>query len=225
MDELRKAIDERRPVRLVAYSVSPAIEGKIKEILHLHLSLHRCEVLHDSLYTAIKELLINAVKANYKNIYFENYSPKNNLSGKFDYATALELFKLELARNEGSYLADIAKRKNLNAEIVWRLFGETLSVYVINPVSMTDIELRNVQKKLAFARNCTDISEYFMIEEEDENQEGAGLGLILIMMILKSLGGGEENLSIKSANGKTVAALTIPLTESTLSHYRRQTAH
>ena len=224
MNELVNAIREHKAVRLVAYSVSPAIEDKVKEILLLLLEPFHCEELRNSLYTAIKELLINAVKANYKSIYFENYSPKNSASSMINYTTALELFKLELAREEGNYLAQIAMKSNINAEIIWKLDGDMLHVLIANPVTMTDIEMSMVQKKLTFARGCTDISEYFIEEEEDPNAEGAGLGLILVIMILKSLGGGEELFSIRSHNGKTIASISIPLTMKTLEQYRMHIA-
>ncbi|HQP49091.1 MAG TPA: hypothetical protein PKX12_10205 [Spirochaetota bacterium] len=221
MIEFGEAIRSRKPVRLVAYSVSPKIELAVKRVLYSCLKETGCEVLHDSLYTAVKELLINAVKANYKNIYFENYSSKNKAEEIVSYNTALELFKLELERDEGTYLSNMARERNMNAEIVWRHIGENMRVDVINPVSMTELEIHNVQKKLDFARRCDDIREYFMNEEDDPNQEGAGLGLILIMMILKSLGGGDENFKIFSENGKTVATLIVPMTEKTLTHYRK----
>lgn len=221
MSRLEQAIQGSRPVRLVAYSVSPRVESAIKEILYSYLITDGCEVLHDSLYTAVKELLINAVKANYKNIYFENYSSKNNAEAIVDYNTALELFKLELGRDEGTYLSNMAKSRNMNAEIIWRKTGTQMRIDVINPVSMTGLEIQNVQKKLDFARRCVDISEYFLNETADPNQEGAGLGLILIMMILKSLGGSDENFYITSENGKTTATLIVSLTEVTLTQYRR----
>ncbi|HON77903.1 MAG TPA: hypothetical protein PK544_05395 [Spirochaetota bacterium] len=221
MKGLEQAIVSSKPVRLVAYSVSPVIESALKKILFTYLKAQGCEVLHDSLYTAVKELLINAIKANYKNIYFENYSSKNKAEEIIGYNTALELFKLELGRDEGTYLSNIARNRNMNAEIIWRQTGEQMRVDVVNPVSMTELEIQNVRKKMDFARRCVDISEYFLNEEDDPNQEGAGLGLILIMMILKSLGGGDENFFINSGDGKTTATLIVPLTEATLAQYQK----
>ncbi|HPA72307.1 MAG: hypothetical protein KBA61_02265 [Spirochaetes bacterium] len=223
MDRVAEAVKNGKQVKLIAYSVSPRIEARLKDVLRLYLEHHRCDVLHDTLYTAIKELLINATKANYKNIFFENYNTRNRAENVIDYQTSLKLFRLEMSREGAQYLTRLSRLKDLKAEVLFRMEGESLVVKVANPAGMTEIEMGNVNRKLEFARGCHDITEYFDSQEDDPHQEGAGLGLILIAMIARSLGMGERGFRVMSGNGQTVASLEVPLTETTLTNFRTST--
>ncbi|HXK66296.1 MAG TPA: hypothetical protein PK348_08525, partial [Spirochaetota bacterium] len=66
-----EAINLNKPIIIKAYSVSESIEHYIKLVLAKILQKHNCEVLLIPLYTSVKELVVNAVKANHKFIYFE----------------------------------------------------------------------------------------------------------------------------------------------------------
>ena len=217
--DIVRALNMNRKVRVEAYSVSDKVEDRIKEVLSSCLTGTGCEEIHGPLYTVIKELLINAVKANYKNIYFENYDPGKS-SALLSYETALKLFKLEMGRDQAAHFERKAREKDIRADVVFARNDGLLHVHVANPASMTDIELTNVQKKLAYARKCQDISEYFLEEEEDPHKEGAGLGLILIIMVLKSLGLRPSDFIIESGHHGTVACFSIPLDVGTMSSFR-----
>lgn len=196
---------------VVAYAITDDVENQLKGILSEILEEHRCPDLFAPVYTSVKELIINAIKANYKNIFFENYSPQSGLHKSFDYHTGLQLFQLEMNRENASYLEQIARSGDIKAEIALWASDDMLHVEVANPVTMTDIELHNVKKKLADAESCRDIAEYFLRNIDDPLREGAGLGLILIAMMLKSLSAPADSLSITSEENRTTAYLRIPL--------------
>jgi hypothetical protein len=196
---------------VVAYAITDDVENRVKGILSEILEEHHCPDLFAPVYTSVKELLINAIKANYKNIFFENYSPRSGLHKTFDYHTGLQLFQLEMNRENANYLERIARNEDIKAEIALWAADDVLHVEVINPVTMTDIELHNVKKKLSDAESCRDIAEYFIRNIDDPLREGAGLGLILIVMMLKSLGAPTESLAISSNMNRTTAYLRIPI--------------
>ncbi len=197
--------------RVATYSISEDMENEVRGILHCILNDYNCEDLFAPIYTSVKELIINAIKANYKNIYFENYSSKSNLHRALKYETALQLFQLELNRENAGYLERIARSEDIKAEIALWTSEDFLHVEVVNPVMMTEIELTNVKKKLYDAESCGDIAEYFLRNIDDPMREGAGLGLILITMMLKSLQAPSDSLSISSDENRTTAHLRIPL--------------
>lgn len=223
MKRVEKGIDQNKDIRIIAYSVNPGIEHKVKAVLSYVLKKHGCDILLSPIYTCVKELLINAIKANYKNIYFENYALKNKSEHVINYETAMKLFKLEIRKEEARYLSRMARKKGLKAEILLQQVRDNLRIAIFNPVIMTSTEMQTVIKKLKDAEKCSDITEYLLNNEDDPNVEGAGLGLILISMILKSLGIGQTSLSVRSVRNQTVASLSIPLTRRTLQHYERNT--
>ena len=196
-----------------AYAITDDVENQVKDIISHILREHRCPDLFAPIYTSVKELIINAIKANYKNIFFENYSPRSGLEKLFDYKTGLQLFQLELNRENAGYLERIARREEIKAEITLWAKDDILHVEVANPVMMTEIELNNVKKKLSDAESCRDIAEYFLHNIDDPLREGAGLGLILIMMMLKSLSAPEDSLAISSEGNRTTAYLKVPLAQ------------
>jgi hypothetical protein len=200
-----------KKVRIVAYSVSDDVEIQIKETLFKILTIRDLEDLFAPIFTCVKELIINAIKANFKNIYFENYVPMSNYQNVIAYETALQLFQLEMNREDAKHFGNIAREDDIKAEIeIWTV-EDVLHVIVTNPVKMTETEYKKVKQKLKDAENCRDLADYFLKNLNDPYREGAGLGLILIMMVLKSLQAPKDSLVILSENNKTTAYLKIPL--------------
>ena len=129
-----------------------------------------------------------------------------------------------MSYQEAKNFERIARQKDIRAEVIFHLDNSDFTVEVHNPVPMTDMELQTVQKKLHDARECDDITDYFLMSEDDPNKEGAGLGLVLISMIIKSLGIPESSFFISRFDSSTVASLSVPLTPQTLEHFRNNTA-
>jgi hypothetical protein len=196
---------------VVAYSISDDVELQVRAILHDILEIHNCQDLLAPIYTSVKELIINAIKANFKNIYFEDYAPKNKSDEMIKYETALQLFQLEMSRENARNLERIARKQGIKAEIDFWTVENMLHVIVSNPVRMTEMELNNIKQKLVDAEQCVDLADYFLQNIDDPHREGAGLGLILIMMMLKSLQAPKDSLVIMSDDEKTRAYLKIPL--------------
>jgi hypothetical protein len=200
-----------KKIHIVAYSVSDDVETQTKETLFNILAIRDLEDLLAPVYTCVKELIINAIKANFKNIYFENYVPMSNYQNVIAYETALQLFQLEMNREDAKHFGDIAREDDIKAEIdIWTV-EDVLHVIVTNPVKMTETEYKKVKQKLNDAENCRDLADYFLKNMNDPYREGAGLGLILIMMVLKSLQAPKDSLIILSQDNKTTAYLKIPL--------------
>ncbi len=197
--------------RVVAYSISDDVEIKLRRIILQILESYNCTDLMSPIFTSVKELIINAIKANFKNIYFEDYAPKNKSNEIIEYETALQLFNLEMSSDNTTYFEKFARKDDMKAEIELWTDEKTLHVQVANPVKMTDTELQNVKKKLLDAENCKDLADYCIKNINDPHREGAGLGLILIMMMLKSLQAPSDSLVITTEQNKTVAYLKIPL--------------
>jgi hypothetical protein len=211
---LDEAINQNKRIKILAYSVSDYVELRMKQVLDLIFKKYKKPEMVPPVYTCLKELLINAVKANFKNIYFEGYSSKNSSESIIDYELALKLFKLELSRENAQHLERLARRYDMKAEVSIQIMDNKLHIMVKNPVEMTEREKNNVRYKLECGNRYNDITEYFA-ENDDENvteaDEGAGLGIILISLMLKSMGAGNRDFVITSENKQTTALLKIPL--------------
>ncbi|MBN1534666.1 MAG: hypothetical protein JXA20_18495 [Spirochaetes bacterium] len=209
--EIQKAIDSNKKICILAYSVTDAIEQKLHLVLERILYKYDHPKLISPIYTCVKELLMNAVKANFKNIYFEDYQPQTTGDSALDYQLALKLFKLEMSRENAGYLEQLARKWNIHVKIFFWVENHIMHVKVINPAQMTSQEINKVRQKLKEASECEDIAEYFIKADDDPEREGAGLGLVMISMMLKSLKLSHRNLIIATDKESTQATLIIPL--------------
>ena len=203
-----------------AYAVNDGTQEKIKEELLRILDHFGCGELLLPIFSCINELLVNAVKANYKNLYFENYAPRNKAMSIIPYDKALALFRLEMQHDGAEHLAELAREKGINASLDLHIDKGVLYITVINSSPMTDIETRNVLIKMRAVATNQEIAQYYTVNGEDPFNEGAGLGIIFIGMMLRNLGLSSESLSVTSDGVSTTASLSIPLTQETLSIYR-----
>jgi hypothetical protein len=201
------------------FAVNPGTQKSVKTALSNVLQYYGCEDLLLPIFTCINELLVNAVKANYKNIYFESYNRNNNLSTQLPYEKALDLFRFEISGEGAASLSRIAEEKGLHAVLRVSVLGGVMHVTVSNNSVMTEIERKNVAFKINAVQELEQMSDFFDMDDSDTN-EGAGLGIVLIGMMLKSLGLSVEYFNISPERDSTTATLTIPLNQHTLGAYR-----
>jgi hypothetical protein len=219
VEVLRRTIESRGRVRVSAYSITDEVERRLRMALNCCLDLFDGAALANPLYICLKELLVNAIKANYKYIFFEGYSGDGVEGSVLSYPEALKIFRMELSRSDIPYFDVLARRYDIKADVDFRLEEGTLIISVSNPVPMTGIESLNVAEKLREAARCRDLSEYFMSVNEDPNREGAGLGLVLVSMMMAGLGLGGKALSVETRPTHTVSELRIPMEASLLRRY------
>lgn len=206
------------------YDNNEQIKKEILEKLSFICDQHECSGIIMPVFTCINELIVNAVKANYKNLYFEKYAPCNNALDVIPYHKALQLFKLEMATNRIDYLVSMAKENGIIAGIEIIVDDkQNLKITVSNPSVMTKVEEQNIKRKRDFANKYNNLTEYFCEVESDPNKEGGGLGILFIIMVLKSFGLNDDRLKIFSENNKTYSLLQIPLIKETVINYLNNT--
>jgi hypothetical protein len=219
VESLRRTIESRGSIRISAYSITEEVERSLRMALQCCLDLFDGAPLANPLYICLKELLINAVKANYKYIFFEGYPGDGAEGSALSYPEALKIFRMELSRSDILYFDVLARRYDIKADVDFRIEKETLIISVSNPVPMTGIESLNVAEKLKEAARCRDLTEYFMKVNEDPNREGAGLGLVIVSMMMAGLGLGGKALSVETRHTHTVSELRIPMEASLVRRY------
>ncbi|MGL4369379.1 MAG: hypothetical protein ACRCUT_06885 [Spirochaetota bacterium] len=206
-------------VHFCAYSLDDSTQDIIKDSLERILSAHGCEEILIPVFSCIIELMINAVKANFKNIYFENYCPQNKSIKMIPYSTALELFRLEIQQDQ-KHLTRLARLYNKAVNLDMQAEEGILNVSVTNPSPMTDVEAKNVLRKMKDLESVKEITEYFISNADDPHHEGAGIGIVFVGLMLKGLGVPVRSLRISSAGRMTTARLSVPLNAKTVAAFR-----
>lgn len=153
-----------------------------------------------------RELIINAVKANSKRIYFK----KRNLdiSNPDDYESGMTSFK-DYMIEQMHQLPDELKESGYRVELNLRKDNEGFVIIIRNNTGLLPFEEERIKMRLDKAREYTDFSDIYMDIADDA--EGEGLGIPLTMLFLKNSGIGDQSFRIVSNGEITQSSFRIPL--------------
>lgn len=161
--------------------------------------------LRDFLLSVLKELIVNAVKANSKRLYF---SLKNlNLNDSEEYSHGMKEFKSYIL-DKKSEIEEELRNANLRVRICVKKNNSGLSFVVLNDCQMFQDEMQRVRERIEKAKQYNDFSEIY--EEICDDSEGEGLGLLLTVLFLKNAGINPNTLAIKSTTIGTQASFIVP---------------
>jgi hypothetical protein len=196
------------------FGISEEIERRLNYIITKIFSKYNREDLADIIYTCVKELVLNASKANIKRVVFE----ENNidLDDEKSFIEGMLKFKEELSEAKlPKYIKELNKR-GLYISVAFYHSPDGVRIEVVNNVSMTKFEDKRIREKLKKAMQYDDISQFYL--EQGDELEGAGLGIALIVMLLKGVGVDPALFRI-SGPGKdyVMARIEVPLTDKYVS--------
>lgn len=202
------SIEAEKRLIIRAYGVISPTEYFMRDSVNKILNKFERHDLAPAVTMIIKELTVNAAKANFKKVLFlENDIDVNDPA---DYERGMQLFREAISETMSMEYGLKAKKASLNVTASFDFDKDRLIVEIRNNLAMSRLEESRVREKLRQAMECEDVAE-FMMENVDET-EGAGLGIILSLAALKSLAIDPHVLSISTNyENETVARLEIPL--------------
>jgi hypothetical protein len=156
----------------------------------------------------VKELTMNAVKANFKKIFFaeNNFRIDDTAQYELGMARFHEIMDENIFINYGRKARDM----KLSVETTFDFNKDRIIVEIRNNAPMARHEEERAREKLAKGFSVTDMTE-FMMTEIDET-ESAGLGLALCLTTMRSSGIDPRLLSIYSDfESETIARIEVPL--------------
>jgi len=204
--KIRKATLSGLPLTITTFTLPREIEVYIEDVLAVFLKLARQEKLKDYICYCVRELAVNAKKANTKRVYFNELGL--NLDNPDEYKKGMELFKQITLNNIAHYL-QLQKEKGLYIKLILQIRENTLHIEIRNNVTVTRAELIRIHDRLAHSHQYNSLEEAFSQVLDDS--EGAGLGLVILALMLKKMGLTEDNFDIYSNERETVAEISIPL--------------
>ncbi len=204
--KIKRAALSAIPLTITTYTLPHDIEVYMEEVLDAFLSELGQKKLKDYLVYCLRELAVNAKKANTKRVYFDTRAL--NIEDSADYEEGMKTFKTDTLENIAYYLSK-QKEKGFYIKIIYQAKGPNILIEVRNNVEINKKEYLRIHDKLARSR------QYNTLEEALSNvldpSEGAGLGLVILVLMLKKIGLDEECFDIWAENGETVARITVPM--------------
>jgi len=208
VEQIKRAAHDAIPLTFKTYTLPHETEIYLDKVLENFLVELGQERLKEPLSYCLRELAVNAKKANTKRVYFQE--KKLDLGKDLDYELGMKTFKQETFDNLQYYLQK-QKEAGLYIKVVFQTKGKTLSIMVRNNVEITRKEQIRVFDRLARSRAFSSLEEAFATVLD--SSEGAGLGIVILVLMMKKIGLSEDCFSIDSDGGETTATITIPFSE------------
>lgn len=203
-----RTLAQKGEVVIVAYSLLEKTENIVKYILYSTFQRHGRDELLDPVFSSLKELTTNAIKANIKKVLIDEGTIKDP-GDKIAVVTAIKS-----VLNEKSLLEYGIRcmEQKLSMRLHITVDESQVVVRVIDPQALTDEQVDRIGKKVEKAKSYENLAMCYL-ENPDPLAEGMGLGLSMVVVLLKGSGIPSSNFSIESypEEQKTVAQIIIPL--------------
>jgi putative nucleotidyltransferase with HDIG domain len=208
VDEARvkKAVQSGMPITITTYTLPREIELYIDRVITAFLRQVNRENFRNYIVYCVKELAVNAKKANTKRVYFMERGL--DLNNPRDYKMGMKTFMDDTLNNLGHYL-HLQKEKGFYIKLVLQIKNNSIIIEVRNNAAITTIELSRIGEKLKRARQYDNLKE--VLGQVLDDAEGAGLGLVILVLMLKKIGLNEDCFSITSSDKETIAQVRIPM--------------
>ncbi|MDX1959833.1 MAG: HDOD domain-containing protein [Leptospiraceae bacterium] len=158
----------------------------------------------ESVSVILRELLVNANRANAKRLYFE----KNDIDINKDYLEGMDRFKAEIL-NYWSERSFFLKDSNYFIRIKLKLKkDETIIIEVINNAPLLEIEKKRILSRIAESDKYKNIMEAY--RDNYDSSESAGLGLIMSILLMRNMGLDKSMLHVDSNERETSFRIEIP---------------
>lgn len=206
-----RVIESESRLVVKAYGVIHSTEDFMRAFIKKVMLRFERPDLAPAVEIIIKELTMNAVKANFKKIFFA----ENNLEieNPEHYEQGMARFHEIMDENVFIDYGRKAREVQLSVETSFDFNKDRVIIEIRNNAPMADHEEKRARTKLEQGLKCNDLME-FMMNGLDET-EGAGAGLVLCLTTMRSVGVDPRLLTLYSdLQTETVARVEIPLHEA-----------
>ncbi len=204
-------------ISIQIYFISRPIEEVLKQNLESVLSKYGKESLHPVIYTILKELVINACKANQKRVFFDEHG--YDILNSEQYSVGIKEYKKVFSEEMSEDYGIRSKEKGYYCLVQFAHSENGMTVKVENNTPIVKQEEISIREKLGKAVKYDDLAMFYM--DNADNSEGAGLGLALTIIMLKSEGIDPKYFRIITGKETTVARLEIPFNDQFVSKRNR----
>jgi len=208
VEQIKRAAHDSVPLTFKTYTLPHETEIYLDKVLENFLGELGQQRLKEPLSYCLRELAVNAKKANTKRVYFRE--KKLDLKNDQEYELGMKTFKEETFENLAYYLQK-QKEMGLYIKVVFQTEGKALNITVRNNVEITKKEQIRVFDRLARSRAFSSLEEAFATVLD--SSEGAGLGIVILVLMMKKIGLTEDCFSIDSDGAETVAMIKVPFSE------------
>lgn len=208
VDKIQKAARNSLPLTIKTYNINHDMEEYLEQILGVFLEEFGQKDILTQISYCMRELVVNANKANTKRVYF--MEKELDIENPEQYEIGMSSFKVDTLENIRYYI-EKQKENDLYIKIIFHAAHGKLTIYIKNNSKISRGEQIKIYDKIARARAFNTLEE--AMTSVLDNSEGAGLGLVILVLMLKKLGLDEEAFDVDVEMDETVTKLIIPFSE------------
>ena len=214
-ENIQVAVKNGRYLTLKTHRMTEMVEKHIQYALESILDKTQKAPLIHTLYTILKELVINGCKANQKRIFFDEVGL--NIKDAVQYDEGIAKYRATFSEKISLEYGMKARRKGYFVLIDFHFDDDGLTIEVVNNTPIAPQEEEAMREKLKKAMGYNDIAEFYMDQAMMGESEGAGLGLALVIILLKGEGVDPKLFRIMIREDRTIARLEIPFSDKFVS--------
>jgi hypothetical protein len=210
-EKAAEAVARGKKIIYTFHAMTEEVEKKLDFLINRIVGLYgKSGDMQTFLYTTVKELAINGLKANYKRIFFR----ENNLDilSEDAYNHGMTLYKEHMNEEMAAVYGQKAQNYRIAVSIHLNHSAEGVMVEVINHSSITPFEEKRFREKLQEVMAYDDLMQFYMDHADDT--EGAGMGLALIVTLMKKVGINPHLFRMIVGEDKTTARIEVPFSKT-----------
>ena len=208
IEQIKRAARNSIPLSIKSYTLPHETEEYLERILSIFLEEVGQNQIKDRIAYCMRELAVNAKKANTKRVYFKELELE--IANDMDYEEGMREFKRATLENIDHYL-QLQKEDGLYIKVIFHVRGRTFTISVHNNVEISRTEQLRVYDRIARSRAFDSMEEALSTVLDDS--EGAGLGIVIMILMLRKMGLDEDSFDIDVENGETIAKIIVPFSD------------
>jgi len=205
--QIDNAVECCDDIVFVCYSLIDNAEENARYTLSRILEKYNKDYWFIPIFSSIKELTTNAIKANAKKIL----SDEGIIKKDDDVVEVIRKIRSILNERASLEYGLKIKKKKLSTRIYFQFRQGMLIIQVINNLPLSHKELKRLNDRIEQSSKYDNLADIYL-DCPDPEAEGMGLGLSMVVILLKSINISHRNFIITTDRvGKTYAQMEIPL--------------
>jgi HD-like signal output (HDOD) protein len=204
-NEIFKKIENGEPLKIHFQFVSDDTLILLNSITARILAKYDLHYILYSMLTIIREIVVNALKANAKRVFFSNSGL--DINDLQDYKKGIGIFKEKVVGDFDS-IRDAVMNSSYYINYNLTYTDEGINFSVKNNAGILQQEQIRINERIDSAVKKNNFHEIY--DDIEDDTEGAGLGIALVVLFLKSMGLDPASFKIRSDGKVTVTSFFIP---------------
>lgn len=210
--DIIKLIENNNTIDMITCDLSRKTEAILEFTVAAILKRYEHDHLLSALYTSLKEILVNATRANAKVAFFNEIGL--DIHNPDDFKKGTELIKGLISEEWIEKYGALAKKEGYETNIKFSFDEKGVRLEIIN-VALKPEEEKRIREKLSQGMKYDNLMAFYM--DHADQTEGEGMGLAMILVLLKGENINPNLFRMGIVDDRTLSRLEIPFSDEFIS--------